>query len=274
MEETTKLLRKLEIELKYRNYSPRTQVAYRRCVEAYVRAVAPARVDVPDSERIKQFLADKKAAGGSAQTVNMYLSAIQFFYRHVAEMPLEVALPRARKTKKLPPVLSRMEVQKIIAAPVNMKHRCLLALAYGAGLRVSEVVALKIQDVDCEQKIVTVRGGKGGKDRLTVLSEKVIPDLRRLIAGRMGEEYVFPSERGGALSTRSAQAVFFAAARAAGVFRPASFHSLRHSFATHLLENGVDVRYVQELLGHSNIRTTQIYTHVTNPQLKNIVSPL
>jgi site-specific recombinase XerD len=133
---------------------------------------------------------------------------------------------------------------------------------------------LRVRDIDLNGLTVVVRQGKGRKDRLTVVSAALSPELQQIMAGKDGGDYVFASERGGRLTEASAQKVFYQALARAGINRPATFHSLRHSFATHLLENGVDVRYVQELLGHANIRTTQIYTHVTNPSLKNIKSPL
>ena len=129
-------------------------------------------------------------------------------------------------------------------------------------------------DVNLDELTLIVRQGKGKKDRLTVLSKNIIEELKIIMAGRENDDYVFESNRGGKLTEMSAQKVFYSALKKAGIKKPASFHSLRHSFATHLLENGVDVRYVQELLGHANIRTTQIYTKVTNPSLKNIKSPL
>ena len=150
----------------------------------------------------------------------------------------------------------------------------MIAVAYGAGLRVSEIVRLKVADVDLKELTLMVRQGKGKKDRLTVLSKKIIEELVELMSGKENNDYIFESERGGRLTEATAQKVFYTALKKADIKKPASFHSLRHSFATHLLENGVDVRYVQELLGHANIRTTQIYTKVTNPQLKNIKSPL
>jgi len=156
----------------------------------------------------------------------------------------------------------------------NFKHRLLLALAYSAGLRVSEVVRLRAPDIDLGGLTVIVRQGKGKKDRLTVISSTLAPELQKIMAGKEANDYVFASERGGRLTETSAQKVFYQALIRAGIKKPATFHSLRHSFATHLLENGTDVRYVQELLGHANIRTTQIYTHVTNPAIRNIKSPL
>ena len=150
----------------------------------------------------------------------------------------------------------------------------MLALAYGAGLRVSEVVNLRVQDLDTTSKTVIVRAGKGQKDRISVLPSSLTNDLFDLTINHQPDNLVFRSERGGKLTTRTAQKIFEGACKKAGILKPATFHSLRHSFATHVLENGTDIRYVQALLGHNNIRTTQIYTHVTNPALKNIKSPL
>lgn len=162
----------------------------------------------------------------------------------------------------------------ILQAPKNSKHRLLLALAYGAGLRVSEVVDLRVGDLDLPALMIHIKQGKGQKDRISVVPDTLVNDLRNLIAGKGAREYVFASERGGKLTTRTAQKVFETALHLSEIKKDATFHSLRHSFATHLLENGVDIRYVQELLGHQNIRTTQQYTHVTNPKLRNIKSPL
>jgi len=150
----------------------------------------------------------------------------------------------------------------------------MLSISYGAGLRVCEVINLKIEDVDSERNLIHIKQSKGGKDRVTILPEKIKDDLKNLMYANDNQRYLFESERGGNLTTRTAQKIFEQALKRSGIIKKASFHSLRHSFATHLLENGVDVRYVQELLGHKNIRTTQIYTHVTNMALRNIKSPL
>ena len=138
----------------------------------------------------------------------------------------------------------------------------------------SEAINMRVRDVLLDELVLCVRQGKGKKGRLTVFPEKLKHELYFLTADRLAEEYLFESNRGGKLTERTAQAVFARALQSAGIKKDATFHSLRHSFATHLLENGTDVRYVQELLGHANIRTTQIYTHVTNPAIRNIKSPL
>ena len=171
-------------------------------------------------------------------------------------------------------VLSRVEIEKVFSATLNTKHRLLLALAYGAGLRVSEIVDLRVGDIDFDELVIHLKQAKGNKDRITVFPEKLVTDIRNLVAGKNTDDFVFASERGGKLTVRTAQKIFENSLKKNAIRKDATFHSLRHSFATHLLENGVDVRYVQELLGHQNIRTTQRYTHVTNPSLKRIKSPL
>lgn len=171
-------------------------------------------------------------------------------------------------------MLSRDEIEKIIDATANHKHKLLLALSYGSGLRVSEAVNLKVGDIDLSGLTIHLKLAKGKKDRITILPQRLVNNLQNTIAGKDKHSFVFSSERGGGLTSRTAQKVFESSLAKAGINKKATFHSLRHSFATHLLENGVDVRYVQELLGHQNIRTTQLYTQVTNPKLKNIQSPL
>lgn len=259
-------------ELKYRNYSPKTIKAYLDCLKEYLGYVG-TNYKYINEEKIKDFLLEKQNKGYSPQTVNLYLNSIKFFYRDVIKNHYKINLKFAKRSKKLPIVLTKSEINKIIGCVINSKHRLMIALSYGAGLRVSEVINLHICDLDLEELTIHIKDAKGKKDRLTVFPEKLVDDFRNLIAGKSASSLVFESSRGGKLTDRSIQAVFHRALKRANVKKEASFHSLRHSFATHLLENGVDVRYVQELLGHSNIRTTQIYTHVTNPSIKNIKSP-
>jgi len=171
-------------------------------------------------------------------------------------------------------VLSHTEIEQIIEETDNAKYKLMISLGYACGLRVSEVVNLRVADLNIDELVVRIKGAKGKKDRISVLPEKLQNDLRNIIAGKDDGDFVFPSSRRGKLTTTSLQKMFRKSLSKAKVNKPATFHSLRHSFATHLLENGTDVRYVQELLGHSNIRTTQVYTQVTNPKLKNIKSPL
>ena len=260
-------------ELKLRNYSPKTIKAYLLCIELYLKH---KKVDFCklDEENIKNFLLLLKEKDKSPQTINLYLNAIKFFYNQVLKIYKRIDLKFAKRNKSLPIVLSREEINKIIENITNTKHKLMVMVSYGSGLRVSEVVNLKVKDVNIDELLIHIKGAKGMKDRITVFPEKILNEIKNAIAGKDKDDFVFESERGGKLTTATAQKVFIKSLKKSGINKPATFHSLRHSFATHLLENGVDIRYVQELLGHSNIRTTQIYTHVTNPAIKNIKSPL
>ncbi|MFA5075988.1 MAG: tyrosine-type recombinase/integrase [Patescibacteria group bacterium] len=273
MQSSQDYLEKTQIELKIRNYSPRTRLAYVAYLKVYFGFV-DTDLASPDVELIKRFLVSQQEAGKSAQTVNLYLNAIKFFYSQIINSPVSLDLRFAKRPKRLPVVLSLAEIKEIINSVINPKHRLLLSLAYGAGLRVSEVVDLKVGDLDFSRMVVYVRQGKGRKDRLTLLPESLVLDLQNFISGRSSEEFLFISERGGRLSSRAAQLIFSQALARANINKRAGFHSLRHSFATHLLENGTDIRYVQELLGHNSIKTTQIYTHVATSQIRIIKSPL
>ena len=266
-------LEKTKRELRLRNYSFKTIKAYLSCLNEYFN-FQKLNLEKIDEEKIKEFLLNKQSKNYSSQTINLYLNAIKFFYREVLKIPQRINLKFAKRSKKLPIVLSREEIKNIIDTIKNPKHKLIISLAYGAGLRISEVVNLKVKDVNLEELTIHLKNAKGRKDRITIFPEKIKNNLQNLIAGKNLNDYLFESERGGKLTERTAQKVFENALRRAGIKKDATFHSLRHSFATHLLENGVDVRYVQELLGHQNIRTTQIYTQVTNPKLKNIKSPL
>lgn len=266
------ILKKVENALRLRNYSPKTRKAYIQYIKEYI--AFAKRAGITDKEvAIEKFLLslhEKK----SAQTANLALSSIKFLYGDVLKDPIKIDLKFAKRAKKLPIVLSRPEIERLIEATTNPKHKLMISLGYACGIRVSEVVNLKVQDLAIDELTVHIKGAKGKKDRISVLPEKLIDDLRSLIAGKHTTDYVFASNRGGKLTTTSLQKMFRDSLKKTNVTKPATFHSLRHSFATHLLENGTDVRYVQALLGHANIRTTQRYTQVTNPVLKNIKSPL
>ena len=267
------LLGKIEDELKFRNYSRKTVKSYLICLADYFRFVKNVAKE-PDVGLIKKYLLEKQGRGQSSQTINLHLNAIKYFYREIFKNNTPIDIKFAKTASKLPVVLSKNEIEKIIDSIGNKKHKLLIAVSYGAGLRVSEAVNLKIKDVDLTELTIHLKGAKGNKDRLTIFPERIKSELNEIMTLRDKNDFVFASERGGRLTERSAQMVFEKALGKCHINKEASFHSLRHSFATHLLENGVDVRYVQELLGHANIRTTQIYTKVTNPSLKKIKSPL
>jgi len=266
-------LDKSDKTLRLRNYSLRTRKAYLLYIREYI--IFAEKFGLGNNrETIEKFLLDKHRRKQSPQTINLSLNAVKFFYKKVLGIPWRFDLQFAKRSKKLPVTLSRAEVKKIIAETENSKYRLMISLGYACGLRVSEVVNLQVDDLDIEELVIHIKEAKGKKDRISILPEKLQNDLRNLVAGKNGGEYLFISNRDGKLTTTSLQKTFRKSLLKTGIKKAATFHSLRHSFATHLLENGVDVRYVQELLGHANIATTQIYTKVTNPALKNIRSPL
>jgi site-specific recombinase XerD len=260
-------------ELRLRNYSPKTIESYLNCLQNYFN-FKKINLDKIDENNIKTFLLNKQDKNYAPQTINLYLNAIKFFYRDVLKNYHKINIKFAKRTKKLPIVLSRQEIETIISSIKNLKHKLIIALAYGSGMRVSEVINLKVKDINLNELTIHIKNAKGKKDRLTIFPEKIKNDLQILIQEKSSDNYVFISERGGKLSERTLQKIFENGLKNANIKKDATFHSLRHSFATHLLENGVDVRYVQELLGHQNIRTTQIYTQVTNPNIRKIKSPL
>ena len=267
------LLGKIKQELKLRNYSPRTVESYLGCLNEYFKYIKSIKRE-PEVDLIKRYLLEKQDKGQSSQTINLHLQAIKYFYREIIKSQTDIEIKFAKTASKLPVVLSRLEIVRILDSIENLKHNLLIALSYGAGLRVSEVINLKVRDINLDELTIHIKGAKGNKDRISIFPEKLRHSLKEIVVLKNSNDYIFESNRGGKLDERSAQKIFENSLRKAGIKKEATFHSLRHSFATHLLENGVDVRYVQELLGHANIRTTQLYTKVTNPSLKKIKSPL
>ncbi len=266
-------IKKLDQEMILRGFSPSTRKSY----IGYVVKVLdytnknPKTVNTND---IRNYLAHLANLKRSYSTLNTAYSAMQFYFEKILHRRFFVNIPRTKHVKKLPIVLSRAEIEKIIQATDNTKYRLMISLGYACGLRVSEVVSLRVADLDIDELTVHIKGGKGKRDRISVLPEGLQSVLQNIIAGKDANDFIFESNRGGKLTTTSLQKMFRKSLKKSGIAKPATFHSLRHSFATHLLENGTDTRYVQELLGHANIRTTQIYTKVTNPKLRNIRSPL
>ena len=191
---------------------------------------------------------------------------------HRDNMFLEI--PRPKSPSRLPKMLSRKEIVKIIDANGNLKHRILLKLCYGMGLRVSELVALKLTDIDSASMLVRIEPAKGKKDRVVVLPQSVLEELRTYYLEYKPQKYLFEGLGGGPYSVRSAQSVFKTAMKKVGFKKEIGIHGLRHSYATHLLEMGTNIRLIQELMGHSDIKTTEIYTRVTDVSKSKIKSPL
>jgi len=259
--------------MQLRGYSPRTWQAYIPCLYEYFEAV-PGADHSFDEDRVREYLFSLREKDLAPNTLNLHLAAIKFYARHILKYYRKINIQFSKRPQRLPVVLSRIDVAELLGVTHNQKHQLLLSLAYGAGLRLSEVRNLKVKDLDFGDEILTVRQAKGKKDRITLIPRKIAGDLGVFVELKQANDHVFESERGGMLSARSVQKIFTSSKQKAGITKDATFHSLRHSFATHLLEDGTDVRYVQELLGHSNIRTTQIYTHVMKTSLKKIKSPL
>jgi site-specific recombinase XerD len=203
-------------------------------------------------------------------------AVLRFFAVHVLHEPsLAESLPAPRRERSMPTVLAISEVKRLFAALANPKHRLMAFLLYSSGIRVGEMVRLRVADLDPERRLILVRRGKGGKDRYTLYSESAVEAVERYVAFAGPGDWLFTGAREGRpISARSVQKVIAAAGRRAGIRRRVTPHTLRHSFATHLLEQGVDLRYIQELLGHASPATTQIYTHVTRRDLVRIRSPL
>ncbi|MBI4674459.1 MAG: tyrosine-type recombinase/integrase [Chloroflexi bacterium] len=228
-------------------------------------------------EQIREYLVQLAQSGTvSAAYCRGARSALIFLYEPVLKQRGKVGdLPRMKRPEQLPRVLSRDEIAKIIKVTTFLKHKALLVTAYSAGLRVGEVVRLKVSDIDSKRMTIRVTAGKGAKDRDTLLSVTALEVLREYAREFKPKDWLFPGDvPGDHLSERSAQHVFEDAKKKAGIRKPATFHTLRHSFATHLLEDGVDMRYIQELLGHGSIETTERYTHVTERGKEKIKSPL
>lgn len=271
--ESHELLRKLQEELQLRNYSPKTLKSYLRCTQEFISWAHKEKIGDTHAA-FRSFAVELASRKLASQSIHLYLSAIKFFFRTVLHEIQSMPIPAPKRGNRLPEILAREEISRLLGSVQNPKHRLIIALAYGSGLRVGEVVRLKIGDLNLSERTVFVRQGKGMKDRVTVFPDYCHSLVEAFSVGKTKDQFLFESNRGGRLTERTAQKIFEHAADKANIQKRVTFHSLRHSFATHLLEDGVDIRYVQELLGHANIRTTQRYTHVTNPAIRKIKSPL
>jgi len=266
-------LRKLRQEMRLRRFSPWTVKSYLYYINNFLiwSNKQPKYIKAAD---IRNYLDKLARAHKSASTLNSAYSSLQFYFGKIMPRRFFIHIPRAKKPQKLPQVLTQTEIKRLLGTIINVKHKLLLALMYSSGLRISEVVKLKVKDLDFANQILYVRQGKGNKDRQTILSAILLDVLQKYTNHHATNDYVFTSNRGSYLSQRAVQKVFSKALKQAKIKKDATCHSLRHSFATHLLENGTNIRYIQELLGHKRLETTQIYTKVASNKLKDISSPL
>jgi site-specific recombinase XerD len=264
--------RKLEVA----RYSPRSIQVYLSATKQlflHFPQKRPQDIGTDDIEEFQHHMATVRKVSNS--TLNQAVNAIRYYYMKVVGDARRVTfIERPRKETKLPLVLSKAEIAAVLKAPTNLKHQAMLALAYSGGLRVSEVLALQPEDLLFDRGLILIRGAKGNKDRTTLLGRSTAELLNRYLEHAKPRGMLFEGQGGGVYSARSLQKVLEAALFKAGITKPASMHTLRHSFATHLLEQGTDLRYIQALLGHASSKTTEIYTHVTTRYLQGIVNPM
>jgi site-specific recombinase XerD len=266
---------RLEVESRSRKYSPKTLQSYLYYNREFCRfgKKPPEKMSKDDVTSYLAYLNGTNEM--SASSLNLAISALKFFYHQVLHTFIVFEQKRPREDKKLPAVLSGAEVVAVLSALENLKHRLLLTLTYSSGLRVSEAVSLKFSDIDFGRRTVLIRNGKGRKDRYTMLSDKAVMLLAEYCKSLRAADWVFPGLPATThLSVRSAQRIFEQALAKAGIAKQASIHSLRHSFATHLMEQGTELRYIQKLLGHSSVKTTERYTHVAKRSVLSVKSPL
>jgi len=272
----SELRNKMIMEMELRGYSPKTIKNYIYHVSGFVGFYKKSPSLLGETE-IRQYLhhciTEKRLSEG---TVNMGYSALKFFYIKVLNKPWNVEkLVRIKERRRLPVVLSPEEVKSIFDATENIKHKAILMTIYSAGLRVSEACNLKITDIDSKNMQIFIREGKGKKDRYTLLSKSNLEILREYWKEYRPKEFLFSGRyRTDAITSRSVQRIFEKARRKVGISKHASVHTLRHSFATHLLDAGTDICYIQRLLGHTRITTTTIYLHLRRMDLLSIKSPL
>jgi site-specific recombinase XerD len=265
----------LRKELLSRKYSYKTVKGYLYYNRDFLNFIGktPANINDSDIKDYLFYLAEEKQSATS--TLNQAINALKFYYGTMLKKKFVYEVKRPRKDKKLPIVLSKEEVAKILSSVDNIKHKAILMLVYSAGLRVGEVVKLKVEDIDSKRMLIHIKGSKGRKDRYTLLSEKALNILREYWKRYKSAKWLFEGAKAGRyLSTRTVQVIFEHAKEKAGIKKDVTVHSLRHSFATHLLEGGTDLRYIQELLGHAHSKTTEIYTHVSTKSIGKIKSPL
>jgi integrase/recombinase XerD len=267
-------LARMTTRLELRNLRPNTVATYVGCARRFIERVErpPSKVTRRD---VENFLLALKREGKAAQTRNVYLASIRFWLRANTRREVAKDIPRAKVPRTVRTVLSGSEVERLLAATRSLKYRAIFMLAYGAGLRIGEVCALRIDDIDSKRMLIRVRQGKNG-DRFAMLSPRVLEALRSYYKKhRPAGPELFPGRRAGSsLHKRAAQKVFGQILRTASIDRHATPHSLRHAFATHLLETGTDVRTVQVLIGHAHIESTTKYLHLSKARLSAVASPL
>lgn len=260
-------IEKLRTELKIRGFSPLTARNYSFFVEKFMQRTKKPAEEVTE-EDAKAYLADIFDSK-SKNTVMLAAASLKFFFKEILGKEL-TNLKMPKKDSKLPEVLTKDEVKKMIDSADNQKSRLIISLLYSTGLRVSELVNLKVDDINFSDKSGWVRRGKGAKDRLFVLSDNLGKEIQEYLTGK---EHKFIFSKDEPLTTRNIQKIIKGTKVRAGISKKVTPHTMRHSFATHLLEQGTDIRLIQTMLGHSSLSTTQVYTHVSGEQIKKVANP-
>ena len=269
-------LQRMSEELQIRGYSPKTVKRYTEVVKAFLDH-SRGEVHTLEQEHVRSyFVYLKRVRNLAGSTINQALAAIRFLYIEILQKPWDNKRLRGHRVpKRLPVALSKDEVRALLNATSNLKHKTILMTAYSAGLRVSEVTHLRIKDIDSKAMRILIRLGKGSKDRFVMLSENVLLALRQYWKIYRPKDWLFPGAvPGKPITDATMQRAFKRSLKAAGIKNEATFHSLRHSFATHLLENGTNIRYIQELLGHTSIHSTLVYLKITSDTAGGVKSPL
>lgn len=274
----TQLRQQMIRAMELKNLSANTQRAYLAAVTGLAKHYQQTPVKITDKMIEDYLLYLKNDKANAPNSCGSVLTGLRFFYNNVAQKQISVDYSLRKKPRKLPTVLTMEQVWKLICAPKNLKHRLILMTTYSAGLRASEVMALKPEHIDSERMLIKVQNGKGRKDRYTLLSEKLLAQLRCYYRKYRPKAVLFPSSfkkgKNKPLSYEAVRLIYEKARNKAGVKKGEGIHTLRHSFATHLLEAGFDIRKIQVLMGHTRLSTTMIYLHVSRETLSKIPSPL
>lgn len=272
--DTKEYLNKFRQELIISGYSPRTLKMYLLYVESLLKAIQKAPQEITRDDLVG-FLASKKEAGVSNATLALIHAAMKFFFKKCYKSTVVDEIQTPKKSKHLPTVLTKQEMKDLLKATKKGRNRLLLQFVYSSGVRVGESVEMLLENVNFKERIAKVKSGKGDKDRIIILSKNWCKLAKKYVEKRkIKSPYLFSKKNGKPISSDTVQRMVRRAAKKAGISKSVTPHVLRHSFATHLLEAGENIRKIQELLGHANLNTTQIYTHVSTEELKKVTSPL
>ena len=268
------LREKMIEEIRLRNFSPRTEQCYVAAMVGLVKHYHRS-PDQLTQDEIRSYLLHLKERGLSPSSRNVAISGMKFFYHQILGWDEQkLFLPPRKGSWRLPEVFSPKEVERLLCAHGKLRDRCLLMTAYATGLRVSELVRLKVSDIDSERMMVKVEQGKGRKDRYTILSQRLLSELRSYWKEHRSPIWLFPNRKGGSISIDYAQRIYNWAKHKAQIRKGKGIHTLRHCFATHLLEAGVDLVTIKTLLGHNSLQSTQRYLQIRQPKLTAMANPL